>query len=1082
MRLTLFLMAAPAMFAACEVRLAPSPDYSFLAAGKPDGLPISSIRWMRNGLPWREQHPPQTFLLRASAGAASAEGAEPLAQRGVAYTEGKWGSALYLAAGGQLAFARNPYLPLAEGTIEMWIAAREDGSSPTFTKDVELFRYTGTNGEYLRIAQAARDGTLYLGGIARGEWQSAYGGRASMRSWKAGEWHHIAATYSESGNFMRFYLDGVKTADTNERHYWPPAATGDRFTLAAGSLLIDEIRISSRPLEEQEIRWSASRMEPPLHGEVWIPLADASPGDSLQVESGGCTSAAFAYRGLPISEVDPPSTLLPPGTTSLTLRIQTADATSCRYAIGAAADFGTMRIFDETADSREHRTWLSGLSADPDTVNEVYVRCASAPDYARKLLYRALGTVNPAFPRIGNLWGSSGKLSRGHEHAARVKGYFGAEMAPADIRRLRELNPAIIILSSINTVENRGLPEEYYLHDTRGNRIEVWPGTYRLNLTKPLVAEYQAGFAYQKMLDSGMLYDGLFFDNFFTTQSWLRADIHGTPVQLDADEDGRPDDPKWLDEEWRKGVFHELAMWRKLMPHALATGHLPRPVPPEVGEIFNGSGILFISTNVLDGTASFSNLWDSYHRWWQLGRQPVITAIEASPANQLAYGYGYNIARDMPLPTQEFGRTQYRHMRFALGLALMNDGYFWHDYGDTWHGTDWWYDEYDFDLGYPLGPAQLFETDVASGVNMLGNGGFEEPLAGTWQLTVSGQAGAAATVTRDTDAAEGQFSALIAIGNAGAGVDWHVDFNQRDRALVKDTPYELTFCAKADASRDISLRSQKGAPDWRNYGLARTVTLTANWQRFSVTFEANETAQDSRIQFFLGARAGKVWIDGVRLGEQPNQVYWRRFTRGAVVLNGSRKRMSLAFPEGYSRFSSSEAPKYQYTLDDADAGFRAAGPWREVVLDTGQWKSRGPYYHTWGKSCRKLEGGEGEAAWDLGIREDGTYTIEAWWAAAPEQYTWTRNAVYEVVAAGNIVARASLDQTAPGDQWRKIAEVTLRAEEKPFVRIRNAGGGALIADGLCVYSAARYNDGTPAWEVALDALDAILLRLDNPQQ
>ena len=71
--------------------------------------------------------------------------------------------------------------------------------------------------------------------------------------------------------------------------------------------------------------------------------------------------------------------------------------------------------------------------------------------------------------------------------------------------------------------------------------------------------------------------DGMFFDNFFTSQSWLTTDYQGNPVQVDADGDGKLDDPVWLDAAWRAGVFAELAEWRKLMPYAYASGHLPRP-------------------------------------------------------------------------------------------------------------------------------------------------------------------------------------------------------------------------------------------------------------------------------------------------------------------------------------------------------------------------------------------------------------------------------------------------------------------------------------------------------------------------
>lgn len=1071
--ITLCVLVLPA-WSACEgARIIPSPDYRYLIASLPDGVPAAEFQWLRNGAPWRRGTAHQTFLMRGGESLTSVEGMTPLAARGVAFAPGRWGAALFVESGGQLAYPRQPALPLEEGTIEMWIAVREDGASPVYKRDNVLLRYAAPNGEYLQISQAARDGTLYLGGSSRGQWQSAYSARASMWSWTAGSWHHIAATYSASGNFMRFYLDGVKTADSNEKHYWPPSAEGDRFTFGNGVFLIDEIRISSRAMTDEEVRASAARAEPPGNGEVWLATSELAPGDSVVFDSAGCVTAPFVYHGMPISDPQPPSTLLPPGTTELDLTVRSAVPTTCAYSINAYLPYEKMTPFGGFGEV--HRTRLSGLNPDPNTVNEVFVRCASDPGYAMRLIYRSLGRVNPEFPRIGNLWGSQNFVPKGPEYAARIDGYFGAELSPSFIRRLRELNPEIIVLTSINTVENSGLPEDYYLHDTQGRRIEVWPGTYRLNLTKPYVAEYQARFAYQKLVDSNLMYDGCFFDNFFTSQSWLKADIHGTPVQLDADGDGHPDDPAWLDREWRKGVFHELAVWRSLMPHALATGHLSRPLTPEIGEIFNGNSILFSSTNVIEGKEGFSSFWETYHRWWELGRKPVITSIESSPANQLAYGYGYNLLTEMPKSTQEFARTDYRYMRFGLTMALMNDGYYWHDFGDIHHGIDWWYDEYGFKLGYPLGPAELVPLSSRPPSNLLANPGFEAPLAGTWNLSVVTTNGAAATLTRDSDAVEGAYSALVTITHAGSGTAWHVDLNQRDRSLVKGVTYELSFWAKADVPRTIELRSQKGAPDWRNYGLSGTVSLGVEWQRFSVYFEANETVSDSRIQFFLGARTGKVWIDGVNLTERPPQVYQRYFTKGAAIINGTPNRVTVTMPPGFRRFQGDQAPRYQYIVDDDSDAFRAAGDWKETVFDTGQWKSRGPFYHNWGKSCRKLSGGEGYAEWELRIPEDDTYEIAAWWASPPEQSGWTRRAVFEVVADGKVIATKVIDQTSPGDRWYPIAEVALAAKAQPRVRVRSEDSGALIADAILVKSAARYNDGSPAAEVVLQPFDGILL-------
>jgi hypothetical protein len=49
------------------------------------------------------------------------------------------------------------------------------------------------------------------------------------------------------------------------------------------------------------------------------------------------------------------------------------------------------------------------------------------------------------------------------------------------------------------------------------------------------------------------------------------------------------------------------------------------------------------------------------------------------------------------------GKENYRAMRFGLSSALLEDGYYSFDFGDTNHGQTWWYDEYGVDLGQALG-------------------------------------------------------------------------------------------------------------------------------------------------------------------------------------------------------------------------------------------------------------------------------------------------------------------------------------------------------------------------------------------
>jgi len=113
-------------------------------------------------------------------------------------------------------------------------------------------------------------------------------------------------------------------------------------------------------------------------------------------------------------------------------------------------------------------------------VNHIAVRCDAGANYALDLKYRSLPNANPNFPRKGNLWGSWQVVEQGLPHAARIDLYNGAGFTPQEIQTLRTLNPNILITRSINTVERdtssqAGVPDAYWLHDTTGKKIEVWP-------------------------------------------------------------------------------------------------------------------------------------------------------------------------------------------------------------------------------------------------------------------------------------------------------------------------------------------------------------------------------------------------------------------------------------------------------------------------------------------------------------------------------------------------------------------------------------------------------------------------------
>jgi hypothetical protein len=117
---------------------------------------------------------------------------------------------------------------------------------------------------------------------------------------------------------------------------------------------------------------------------------------------------------------------------------------------------------------------------------------------------------------------------------------------PEKLKKLRELNPQIIILAYITSQEIKddalngsgvmrkklaeGLSPEWYVHDTKGNKMSFWPGTSLLNISDICPSsggttfnKYLAQFVANDILSSG-LWDGVFYDNTWQDISWFSKD------------------------------------------------------------------------------------------------------------------------------------------------------------------------------------------------------------------------------------------------------------------------------------------------------------------------------------------------------------------------------------------------------------------------------------------------------------------------------------------------------------------------------------------------------------------------------
>ena len=158
-----------------------------------------------------------------------------------------------------------------EGTIELWMKPSWDGNDG---QSHAIFRYgntvnllLGKEGNNLRLAlnRGNSDGSLELDALT------------NIQAWQANQWHHVAASWSNSGKFLRLYVDGTLMSERSlaPKITLPTIDPAFNTTLQLGGdsvrspllATIDEVAITGgAPRSSQEI---ATRM---LQG---IPLTNA---------------------------------------------------------------------------------------------------------------------------------------------------------------------------------------------------------------------------------------------------------------------------------------------------------------------------------------------------------------------------------------------------------------------------------------------------------------------------------------------------------------------------------------------------------------------------------------------------------------------------------------------------------------------------------------------------------------------------------------------------------------------------------------------------------------------------------------
>ena len=288
---------------------------------------------------------------------------------------------------------------------------------------------------------------------------------------------------------------------------------------------------------------------------------------------------------------------------------------------------------------------------------------------------------------------------------------------------IRAQNPDIILLAYMPSVSwnniwkdslhrdlKSGIEDSFWLKNSNGDEVSIWPGTQVLDLTSDW-RDYLANFVSEEVLADDY-WDGVFYDEVGDSIGWI-------------------DGVKISDATWTDAYTKLFKTTREL-------------VGDEKIVITNGSSNLshapYVNGRMFE---SFPTPWEGDGQWSTVFSRYL--SLESS--------VGFRPIVVLNSDSNNTGnQDDYQRMRFGLSSSLLGSGYFGFDHGTQSHAQIWRYDEYDAFIGQAKETAKtdtvtgIWERDFSAGkvvVNPTSTsqtvklGGEYEKLRGTQDKTIN---------------------------------------------------------------------------------------------------------------------------------------------------------------------------------------------------------------------------------------------------------------------------------------------------------------------------------------------------------
>ena len=357
-------------------------------------------------------------------------------------------------------------------------------------------------------------------------------------------------------------------------------------------------------------------------------------------------------------------------------------------------------------------------------------------------------THGATFPRLGNCWGSDPYITDAMWDYTGYSGVTNATWARYDtlylnpfdsccwlseidswtprVAAIKQANAKAVVLATFHATEiwsadlagpNPWLPDDCLMRNADGTVCSWWVGlVFSNNMFRPKclkAAVDNALSALEPLVKAGI--DGVFLDGVVEYNLGCHAaDVNCTTPSCKP----TPQKPyAELEAAWVQLYVSWFAQLKAKYPKLIWVNNLdpslqPTLLPLSNGRMYEGSAVGALDP-AYSGQDSITSVVDELRQWSTAAVQPsyVHMSMNSGELN----GQGWRIGRWQNLVSRgEMMRmlTDFRRMRFGLGVTLMTDGYFANDLGGGFYGVPTWYTEYEAKLGQALAdPVRVFAID-----------------------------------------------------------------------------------------------------------------------------------------------------------------------------------------------------------------------------------------------------------------------------------------------------------------------------------------------------------------------------------